>query len=88
MLYLLKHVEKLSDGDEKKHKLILFYKMKNNLCPPYLASLVSNNIGDVSRYNVRNVQHSQTVHAKSQLYFNWFLPSGVREWNDLPEATR
>ena len=53
-----------------KHKLTLFYKMKNNLFPPYLASLVPNNVGDVSRYNLRNVQDSQTVHANTQLYFN------------------
>ena len=71
-----------------KHKLILFYKMKNNLCPPYLASLVPNNVVDVSRYNLRNVQHSQTVHANSQLYFNSFLLSVIREWNALSQATR
>ena len=62
---------------QTKHKLTLFYKTKNNLCPPYLASLVPNNVGDVSRY--KNVQHSQTVHANSQLYFNSFLPSVIRE---------
>ena len=70
-----------------KHKLILFHKMKTNLCP-HLASLVPNNVGDVSRYNLRNVQHSQTVHANSQLYFNSFLPSVIREWNALSQATR
>ena len=70
-----------------KHKLTLFYKMKNNLCPPYLASLVPNNVGDVSRYNLRNAQHSQTVHANTQLYFNLFLPSVIREWNVLSQAT-
>ena len=88
MLYLLKHVEKLSHGDEQKALADSLFKMKNNLCPPYLASLVSNNTGDVSRYRLRNVQHSQTVHAKSQLYFNSLLPSVVREWNAVPEATR
>ena len=72
----------------KNHRQILFYKMKNNLCPNHLASLVPNNIGDVSRYNLRNVQLSQTVHANSQLYFNSFLPPVVREWSALPEPTR
>ena len=61
-----------------KHMLTLFYKMKNNLYPPYLASLVPNNVRDVSRYNLRNVQHSQTVHANTQLYFHSFLPSVIR----------
>ena len=36
----------------KEHKLILFYKMKNNLCPSYLVSLVPNNVGAISRYNI------------------------------------
>ena len=67
-----------------KHNLILIYKIKNNLCPPYLASLVPNNAGDVSRYNLINVQHSQTVHALFQFVF----PSVIREWNALPQATR
>ena len=53
-----------------------------------MASLVPNNEGDVSRYNLRNVQHSQTVHANTQLYFNLFLPSVIREWNALSQATR
>ena len=81
------HWETLSSR-RTKHKLILFYKMKNNLCPPYLASLVPNNVGDASRYNLRNVQHSQTVHAYTQLYFNSFLPSVIREWNALSQTTR
>ena len=52
----------------KKHKLILFYKMKNNLSPTYLTNLVPNNIEDILRYNLRNVKHTQTAHANSQLY--------------------
>ena len=67
-----------------KHNIIRIYKMKNNLCPPYLASLVPNNVGDVSWYNLINVQHSQTVHALFQFVF----PSVIREWNALPQATR
>ena len=66
-----------------KHNLILIYKMKNILCAPYLDSLVPNNVGDVSRYNLINVQHSQTVHALFQFVF----PSVIREWNALPQAT-
>ena len=82
MLYILKHVGKLS-----QHKLILFYKIKNNLSPSYLTSLVPNNVGDISRYNLRNVQHTQTVHADSQLDFDSFLPSVIGDWNAFPEAT-
>ena len=57
-----------------KHKLVMFYKMKNNLCPNYLSSLVPPNISSSVRYNLRNVNDSRTVHANTQLYYNSFLP--------------
>ena len=72
----------------RKHKLVLFYKMVNGLCPDYLHSLVPPTIGNTSRYNLRNINDLQTVHAKTQLYFNSFLPSVIREWNELPQPTR
>ena len=72
----------------RKHKLVLFYKMVNGLCPDYLHSLVPPTIGNTSRHNLRNINDLQTVHAKTQLYFNSFLPSVIREWNELPQPTR
>ena len=88
MLYLLKHVGKLFPSRRIKQKLILFHKIQNDLSPPYFASLVPNNKGDVSRYNLRNVQHSQILHEISQLYFSSFLPSVIREKNAPSQATR
>ena len=38
----------------KTHKLTIFYKMKNGLCPDYLASLVPATVGSVSTYPLRN----------------------------------
>lgn len=43
------------------------------------------------QYNLqclRNASNIQTIHAKSQLYYNSFLPSVIRDWNDLPMDTR
>ena len=34
----------------KTHKLTMFYKMKNGLCPYYLASLVHATVGSASTY--------------------------------------
>lgn len=67
-----------------KHKLVMFYKMKNNLCPDYLSSLVPSNVGTNVQYNLRNVADVRTLSANTQLYYNSFLPSAIREWNDLP----
>ena len=72
----------------KKHKSIMFYKMNNNMCPTYLSSLVPPTVGNTSRYDLRNVDNIQTIHAHSQLYFDSFLPSVVREWNALPGQIR
>ena len=72
----------------KKHKLALFYKMQNDLTPNYLCSLVPATVGSASSYPLRNASNLQSIHANSQLYYNAFLPSVVRDWNDLPDETR
>ena len=67
-----------------KHKLILFYKMRNNLCPEYLSSLVPTNVGSTAGYSLQNANDIRTVNANTLLYFNSFLPSVIRERNELP----
>ena len=49
---------------------ILFYKMKNSSCLSYLTSLVPNNVGDISRKNLKNAQHSLKLTVLLQ-----FVPS-------------
>ena len=72
----------------KKHKLQLFFKMQNDLSPAYLSSLVPPTVDSTSAYSLRNSTNLHTVRAKSQLYFNSFLPSVIRDWNELPEEIR
>ena len=45
-------------------------------------------VGANIAYNLRNPNNIQTVHAISQLYFNFFLPSVFPGWNELPEDVR
>ncbi|MCG7869675.1 MAG: endonuclease/exonuclease/phosphatase family protein [Candidatus Thiodiazotropha taylori] len=68
----------------KNHKLVMFYKMQNNLCPVYLSSLVPRTVGSSVSYSLRNADDIQTVNTNTQLYYTSFLPSVIREWNDLP----
>ena len=70
------------------HKLTLFYKMTNNLAPLYLSSLVPSTVSNISRYNLRNSNNLQTIDARTTLYFNSFLPSTVRAWNEVPEEVK
>ena len=62
--------------------------MQNELSPDYLCSLVPPTVGSTSSYTLRNANDLQIIHANSQLYYNSFLPSAVREWNELPEQKR
>ena len=64
--------------------LVLFNKMQNSLCPVYLSSLVPRTVGSAVSYNFRNAGDIQTVNTNTQLYYTSFLPSVIREWNDLP----
>ena len=70
------------------HKLSLFFKIKNNLTPTYLSSLVPESVGQTSRYNLRNSNDLLTINARTSLYSNSFLPSTVRDWNNLTREAR
>ena len=72
----------------KNHKLILFYKLYNNLTPDYLSSLVPSSVNEVSHYNLRNANDVQTINARTALYFNSFLPSVIRERNNIPDTDK
>lgn len=70
------------------HKLTLFYKMKYNITPVYLSSLVPQSVSAISQYNLRNSDDLQTIDARTTQYYNSFLPSSVRNWNSLPVEAR
>ena len=70
------------------HKLTLFYKMTHNLAPLYLSSLVPSTVSNISRYNLRNSNNLQTIDVRTSLYYNSFLPSTVRAWNEVPEEVK
>ena len=65
------------------HKLTLLYKMMHNITPLYLSSLVPQSVSNLSRYNLRNSNDLQTIDARTNQYYNSFLPSSVRAWNNL-----
>ena len=70
------------------NKLTLFCKMYNNIAPGYLSSLIPQQVDAISRYNLRNSNDLQTIIAKTSLYYNSFLPSTLRQWNNLSIETR
>ena len=55
-----------------KHRLLLLYKMFNNLSLEYLSSLIPPTVNNISRYNLRNVHSIQTIDSRTTQYFNFF----------------
>ena len=62
--------------------------MYNNISPGYISSLIPQQVEAISRYNLRNSNDLQTIRAKTSLYYNSFLPSTLRQWNNLFIETR
>ena len=57
--------------------------MMHNTTPLYLSSLVPQSVSNLSRYNLRNSNDFQTIDARTNQYYNSFLPSSVRARNNL-----
>ena len=57
------------------------------LAPEYITSLVPPTVGNISQYNLRNETNFQTIPARSQQYYNSFIPSTTHIWNSLPDDT-
>ena len=70
------------------HKLCLFFKMQHDLTPAYLSFLVPPSVSETSRYNLRNADDFTTIPCRSQQYYTSFLPSVVRDWNNLPQHAK
>ena len=57
--------------------------MKNNLTPAYLSNKVPTMEGHNSQYTLRKFDDLQTIHSRTTLYYNSFLPSSIKEWNTV-----
>ena len=69
-------------------KLVTFYKIINNLAPNYLCELIPSTVQDEVTYNLRSSQNLRTTHSRTTNYFNSFLQSTTRLWNDLDMEIR
>ena len=73
-----------------KQKLIVFYKMINGLTPEYLHTLLPPTVQNTTSksYNLRNSNDIRNVHARTNLFYNSFLPSTIRAWNELSDEIK
>ena len=59
--------------------------MKQNMSPNYLTELIPI---QENTYNLRNNRDIPTIHTRTTLYQESFLPSVIRQWNALPIDVR
>ena len=71
-----------------KHKLVIFYKIINNLTPNYLQEFVPPLVQDGNPYRLRNSSDIRTIHTNTNLFYNSFYPSTIREWNNLEQEIK
>ena len=71
-----------------KHKLVIFYKIINNLTPPYLQDFVPPLVQEANPYRLRNSNDICTIHANTNMYYNSFYPSTIRDLNNLPQEIK
>ena len=62
--------------------------MSTNVSPSYLFFLVHQSVDHASSYNLRNSHNLQPMLTGTNLYYNSFLPSVIRDWNELPVVVR
>ena len=62
--------------------------MQHDLTPAYLTNLVPTSVSETSRYTLRNADDYATIQCKTQYHYSPFLPSVVREWNNLPQQAK
>jgi hypothetical protein len=79
--------EKLKDR-RNNHKLVLFHKMNYNKTPQYLAELIPKTVGTRHTHTTRQINNVVNINCRTSLYSEYFMPSTVKAWNDLPLPTR
>lgn len=70
------------------HRLVYFYKMKNNISPQYLSDLIPDSLNSIHSHNTRNSSIIPPIRTRTSLYTNYFLPATIRSWNLLPERIK
>ena len=71
-----------------KYSIRHFQKRFHQTVIYYLSSFVQPTVGNNTAYSLCNASDYKYIRSNTQLYYNSFLPSVVRDWNELPHVTR
>jgi hypothetical protein len=75
-------------GLRQHHKLILYYKIANNLVPTYLTQRLPNTVADSTPYPLRNNNNRRQNIYRLTICKSSFLPSATELWNNLQITAR
>ena len=62
--------------------------MQHDLAPTYLTNLVPPSVSETSSYAPRNADDYTTIQCKTQHHYSSFLPSRIKDWNNLPQQAK
>ena len=65
------------------HKVILYYKIVNNLCPNYLINLLSVQVSVRTSYSLRNLKNFTLFASRTERFNKSFFSSTTRLWNNI-----
>jgi hypothetical protein len=73
------------ENRRKQHKIVMFFKIYNNLTPLYLSESIQ---CKVTKTTLRNKKIISIVPPKTRLtcYRGSFFPTVINEWNNLPDS--
>ena len=60
------------------------YKIKTGQAPDYLCKIVLPEVGEATRYSLRNNRDIQQFNCRLSIMKTSFSPSTIDEWNNLP----
>ena len=66
-------------------KIVLFFKIKNNITPDYLKRLLPDEVGKNIDYNLSNSQDIQLRKISKNYFLKSYIPTTIRLWNGLTE---
>jgi hypothetical protein len=72
----------------KNHRLTMLYKMVYQLVPPLLYYLLPEKVENRTRHNLRSKKDIDTPYARIDAHKFSFLPSTIKDWNNLPIKTK
>ena len=78
----------LLEERRKKQRLKMVFKMKNNLCPETLQTLLPIQMHQRTGYNLRGRNNLIPPKSRTNAFSNSFIPQAIKEWNLLSDSIR